>query len=828
MIQSRLGRTGRTYLGGILAGLVLWAYLEAVQFVGDSGFHPLPSLMRGLFALPVLLGALSVGRVRVVRKTWLFPLEFCVLAAVAMAAFAAWRVTGNTFAAWIGVALFYILLLALAGVVHEANRWVRLVTWGGLAAAGGILPVAIDQFTAHFGEEEFFLALQAGLLSLFAAWAMVLHFGVVRWAVFAAPVAKKERLAVPVSGLLVIGGVLLLSLVGAGALIRVYQSSFYPAQAPSFPGISEQAPFLCGSGVADEATPGGQETFARLVARVAANEAQDASEYGFLALVTGERRWAEIFRQTILEEAQAGLYAGPAHSMKSIQYQAARRVYYLPRVVRAFPDLFSASEMELLDVWLADVNRRALTVEWVDWLYALALAERPHGPYENQENGAGLLALLETYGLGDGALSERNQLYLQQYRRGWFARFRNTDDAYLYQVQWLDNALFQAAYWQDRGEISPQEEQNQRLSFEWLLLQGLPDGAPLGYNHPVHAAFGPMAYLAARLLDDPRYVWWSARFADWAERNGAPFYARPGAENPITLQGVSPDVGSCLMYGGSGLPTQQGPLAPDKIVFRDGWTAESRYLLLNLRFSGWHRYKGTNAVVLFYQNEPLVVEQNVGASFDWLPEGRSIFRDKRIPRQNLNGLLIERSGMGAVLYGLTGIGSVWAEDPPPYAEVVAFETGTDLDRSHTRIRDWHGWQHDRIVYFYRPGPIVVVDTASGPPGMEAALTWHLTGGWSMKNEPGSLYHAGQDMAMRLLSPMNSTFEVTDEQGREPGLRLLYPNEGDGALQVVTLFLSAGWTDAEITPDWQNGTLEIVQGQERIVVPLPGLVDDTVR
>jgi len=52
----------------------------------------------------------------------------------------------------------------------------------------------------------------------------------------------------------------------------------------------------------------------------------------------------------------------------------------------------------------------------------------PEGPYENQENGAGLLALLEAEGLTDPALSPANRAYLARNRRGWTARFRVAED----------------------------------------------------------------------------------------------------------------------------------------------------------------------------------------------------------------------------------------------------------------------------------------------------------------------------------------------------------------------------------------------------------------
>ena len=80
-----------------------------------------------------------------------------------------------------------------------------------------------------------------------------------------------------------------------------------------------------------------------------------------------------------------------------------------------------------------------------------------------------------------------------------------------------------------------------------------------------------------------------------------------------------------------------------------------------------------------------------GQPFSWLPVGRSLFRDKRIPRENLNGLVVEKTGMATVLYTLTGIGGPWAQDPPYYAEVVAFETGKEMDWAHIRLTGWLGW-----------------------------------------------------------------------------------------------------------------------------------------
>ena len=126
-----------------------------------------------------------------------------------------------------------------------------------------------------------------------------------------------------------------------------------------------------------------------------------------LGLATGQPEWLQAFRGRLLSEAQKKDFSHSAHSVKFIQYQAALRVYYYYSVKQRFPHLFSSPEDQEIRRWLAAVNRRALTVEWVDWLYALAFSKWPEGPYENQENGAGLLALLEFSGLADPTCSGR-------------------------------------------------------------------------------------------------------------------------------------------------------------------------------------------------------------------------------------------------------------------------------------------------------------------------------------------------------------------------------------------------------------------------------------
>jgi hypothetical protein len=751
----------------LLLGLVPLLFLEGIRLMVGAPFTWGGLATRWGFIAGVLIAA-ALSRPHSLDGTrWYWP-GLLWLGPGAVAGLVYGR-TGATWAAWLLVGTVYILLLSLETILTSSRSRLRRWAWRGLLAlTAGAFPVALSQLESHFADEEFFVALEA--LALAAFWLTLLgmyRLSVHRTTALLWGVQVDRRLVGLAFCLLTFGGL--------NGVVWAYRHNFYPPVAHTYPGISEQSPFLCGRVPPDPQVYDGRDVFRRILARVEANPRKGPPEYGMLALGTGERRWAELFRESLLMEVDERRYTGPAHSVKSVQFEAALRAYYYPRVRDRFPGLFSEEEDRAVRAWFAAINRRALTVEWVDLMYALAFSKWPEGPYENQENGAGLLALLEAEGLTDPALSAANRAYLARNRRGWTARFRVTDDALVYQPEWIDNAYFQSLY---TGEPL---STNARLSFEWLLLQALPDGAPLRYNHPGWANLAGIAYLGAKLFGDPRYIWLSGRAVEALEQRGGYLFAQPGVEEPVPLEGRSPTEGSCLLYGDSGLPNQKGPLAPDKIVFRDGWGPEATYLLVNLRFTGWHRYKATGTVTLVYRGEALAADVLDGRPFPWLPVGRSLFRDKRIPRESLNGLVVAKTGMAAVLYTLTGVGGPWAQDPPYYAEVVAFETGEEMDRAHIRLTGWRGWQQDRWIYFYHNGgPVVVVDEARGPAGAVAAFIWHLN---NAKTVGESRFRLGTKEIMIIDETGSLRLENFDNNALTDVVAL-----GQSRLKIVAVFL----------------------------------------
>ncbi len=779
----------------LLLSLPALAVLEGSRLAWNAELSWLGVLGCWGFIVAVLLVA-RVGRPgRDAGQRWVWPWSTAATVVLGVGAAVISLTFRSTLAAWVWLGAWLALLLQLDTAFSKiASRPIRWAAYLLLALYAGALPGVSGQLQGRFSDEEFFVAVQAGIVSLF--W-LLLRLP------FRASARRQANSSSSPKGLTVnLRSIVVCLVLAGGALgimaLRGYQRSFYAQSASLYDQITPDTPFLCGESAPAITAESGAVVFSRLLEAVAANPRKGAPEYGMLALGTGEEHWAQAFRESLLQEAAAQKFSQAAQSVKYIQREAALRAYYVPRVRQAFPQLFTDTDLRTLADWFGAINQRALTVEWVDWMYAAALSSWPLGPYENQENGAGLLSVLISGGLEDPELADANRAYLQQNPRGWLTRFRNTDDAFIYQPEWLTNALFQAGY---TGQLA---DRNRELAFEWLLLQALPDGRAPQYNHTGQTSLAGIAYLAAVELADPRYLWLADQALKAAAAQGRAVFAQPGAERPTDLMGESPDVGSCLLYGDSGLPTQVGPLAPDKIVFRDGWAPDAPYLLLNLRFSGWHRYKATNTVTLFSVQGPIIGDLLERKTFRWLPTGRSLLRDKRIPRELLSGLLISERGIRAVLYGLTGIGSQWAQDPPWHADVLAFESGGTLDWSHSRIADWQGWQHDRYVYFYHDrGPIIVADRASGPPNSQSALVWHLL--------PEDDTVRGETWRMRVRTgeeTVEFVFVPIVADGQASG-SLSFAPEGDhrlsavftpaaaGNLQTATLFLMDEWVGADV-------------------------------
>ena len=481
-------------------------------------------------------------------------------------------------------------------------------------------------------------------------------------------------------------------------------------------------------------------------------------------------------------------YTQPAGSVKWYQLLAAQTLYYYKTVSEIKPDLFTQADTEEINAWIEAINKRAQTDELVDWMYALAFSHKPVGAYLNQDIGAGLYALLNQLPATDTSWQDENAVFLNEHPRGWEQGFRVTDDALTYQPVWITNSYFQALL------ANQTINDNTIRSFDWILAQALPDADLQTYNFPSQTTLAPISLFGSVYLHDPNLLWLANRSIETIGENYN-YAVQVGSEMKIdeALTTEVPQIGSCLLYGNSGLPEQTGPLAPDKVVLRNGWERDDLYIMLNLRFSGWHRYKASNAISLIYAGAPLVEEQYTQEAIPWLPTGRALVRDKRIQIEQLNTLLIKRVGLDAVLNTLNSWFGSYSQDPPYYADVEAFSTSPELDYSKTSTKDWHGWDFTRELYLFQDGPAVIVDKAQHSGNKSANIRWHLSADFeevgsnrydsSQKN--ASLILLGQD-AGQISSKPSDELLVVDYQSPE-----------SGQLELVTIVLSGELSKATV-------------------------------
>lgn len=767
----------------------------------------LPDLAAGTFVwLNVLTRAVVIGLTLLLvyavesrRRADVYSAALLIILVFALAAYILFDFWP---AAWLMVVLWFTALLLINRQLSLTDfsqwywRWMwRLGAWGGTAVIAGMGLALANSILSRFAEEEFFAAVSGLYLTLF--WlllALSYHL------ICAAPHpviknVKEPKWIVPTA----VAGLALGALLLIPWTLKQYQRSFFPLTAPTYEGISEENPFVCEQMNESPDPISSNQIVEDLIRVLETNPNKDVLTWGSLALYKNDPVAAAQFHTLLLEEATQNKYTSPAHSIKWGQYEAALRVRQLMLISSAFPDLFSEADWQVLRQWFATINQRAMTIEWVDWLYAAAYGKQPEGPYENQEIGAGLLAALTNYGLADETLAAQNANFLQSTPLGWREIFRNTDDSYPYQAVWLANAWQIYQYRQRLGENNDPAARNIKLSLLWTLLMSLPDGESLYYNINGQPSMAPAYLFGASLLHNPELSWLTGKTLRKMVTDGHYLYGSFAVDSLDLVDGQKPNAGSCLLFGNSGVPTTKGPLAPDKVVLRDGWFDEAAYVLLNLRFTGWHRYKATNTLPLIYQNGPLVSEQWTAERFGWLPAGRGAFRDKRVPREFLNGLLLPVSGLPEVVWRLTAVGSPWAQDPPAYAEVDAFFTSSTLDMSTTTLTDWHGWRHERTIYLIHNGLILIVDKAQADQALRtASLIWHLNGsgqplenGLRLDNEnrAASIIWPESENNLILLQPL----PPSSANLHAPNWKLLYTPASTGELKTAFAFPTQEFT-----------------------------------
>ncbi len=532
-----------------------------------------------------------------------------------------------------------------------------------------------------------------------------------------------------------------------------------------------------------------------------------------LYLLSGNEKWAKEFKNRLIEDAQNDQFLGISGSVKAWQYEVMIRGYYYELISKANPVLFNDAENDLILNWFIKINEVAYEATWVDYIYGFLFKRFPDGLYSNQEIGNGMLSILsEVLESKYPELSKKNKEYISKFGVGWKGNFRNPDDGIVYHHHlWIKNAYMISKF---GGQENYLYSNNSRNSFEWIMLQWPPNGMSPAYNVPANYTPFDIIVLGSYLFHDGRYFFLANIMLENEMENPNRFLDYfIGLEYwDDKLIPVMPEVGSCYITGTTGIAPKPGPIKPDKIVLREGWNEDSLYALLNLRFSGWHSYKATNSFISVMYGEPFVVEKLEVKNHSWIPKGKADQRDKKIDRNELNGFQIEKTGLQKVIYQITGLGNDWAQDPPRFAEVLAFNSTPLADYSITRISNWHGWVNTRtsVLVKGKDSYIVVFDQNKGESPGKVAVNWHLKGDAEINDQSIRLSNKNYSMNVHFphfendyrveihpteyldhpaveIHKSDYDFYMISENKSETGfISLFYPERNNGSYKIETI------------------------------------------
>ena len=510
-----------------------------------------------------------------------------------------------------------------------------------------------------------------------------------------------------------------------------------------------------------------------LVALLEKQNSQSLSHVATLFFLTHDPTWAMKFRKIILNEASTGKYIKSGGSIKFGQRDAMTAAMFYLELRAALPTLFSASDAAQLNQWFSRITQAMLTPGWVDWLYAIPMRVHPEGPYLNQEIGAGALAAMQQVLIASNPdLATRASGYVSRRGVGWRRNFRNPDDSYRYQDIWMGSA-FAILRYADHMDLS--KSPGLRYAVDWVKYQVPLSVYPLDYGLPSPARPLDTLAIGAFILKDGECRWLLDQELYSLRKAGEPLpddlialWLWDDSVKPIPFRPSSMSI-----LGPTGYAFRPGVLEPDKLVITalsgSSHGSQEMYALANLRSSGWHRYPSTNTLTsLSIGNRRLVAEDIIAKHYSWMPAGRAVHRDLKVDRERLNGLLVQATGLDALITGITGIYSPWRQDVPPFARVTLLKQVGDIQLAKIITKGWNGIAQERFYIEEGASRFIVIDNIRDNRDREKAIAWHLvnfkyTAPLSfIKHEPET-----KDVALTLVNDPGVETEVQPIDNRNP-------------------------------------------------------------
>ncbi|MDD5638655.1 MAG: hypothetical protein PHO28_01975 [Candidatus Pacebacteria bacterium] len=463
-------------------------------------------------------------------------------------------------------------------------------------------------------------------------------------------------------------------------------------------------------------------------------------EYNLFYL-TQDKNWLYRFKESLIDMLNKEEYQKSFGSVKSKQEDIAIYAMYYLDIKNDYPlifnELFDDSFQQSFIDWIYKANINIFKPTYADYLYAIPFRQKPAGPYQNQEIGVAALAIFREIIKDEyPELADEDAEFIKKYAVGWKENFKNPDDAILYQYTWIAHSWMLSKYY----DKSFWNKNLAEKSFDYIIAQWPNNKDILNYNHYDVDPLFDIMYLGGYLLNDKNYYLMGNEMLKHAIETGRPvrnlylFGTRFFKEEDGL---ASLEKGSCIVNAPTGTPQKPGEMMPDKIILRKDWDDASPYLLENLRFSGWHKYKATNSIIRIDYKYPFVVEKYNFLRHEFLPKGRADHRDKKWDRLDLNALQIEKTGINKFIWSLTkflGFESKYEQDPPSFARIVDYQFSPGRDSVNSEII-WHNIKHNRIVYLNKTNnEIIIHDIIKNPSRNKYAISWHLKGDYQIINK----------------------------------------------------------------------------------------------
>ncbi len=322
-------------------------------------------------------------------------------------------------------------------------------------------------------------------------------------------------------------------------------------------------------------------------------------------------------------------------------------------------------------------------------------------------------------------LRARADTFMRTYAMEWRGTPRNQDDSFGYQDVCDGSAPFLSFGHTDGARL--ERATAGRPAVEWAKAQLTPTLHPINYG--IGGELWPIDSLAigAFIFGDEESRYLLQGMLQRMDREGVRHLNKSLAlwllrDQPPARQY---HFGSSLIAAPTGYDFNPGVSAVDKLVLRrESPSAEglSRYLLLDLRNQGWHRFPATGAVLSLTLGDASAVGSDIHhKSFSWLPAGRATYRDKKIDRADLSASQVERVGLDKWIGAITNVYSSWDQNVPYFSDVVGFGAtgGTESrDLAVGPLEQYDTSPHR--VFAMKPRIFVFLDRVTGPSGVAKA------------------------------------------------------------------------------------------------------------